>query len=326
MGVIKRILGWAGAMLDRVLVGGVLLKLLALVVILPVLYYLIGMAITHRINDDTAFQPPAVAALPDEGVGQGSHAVAMAAALIRREVQDTPWVANSPFFYPSAVLDNMPNFQQGVVYALSRFVLEMSDQIGRTRGSSQVDPDLDMAAGRLKFPGTIWHFDFSTSIWPQATSETQYLAAARALEAYNGRLADGQAVYEARADNLQGTLDRMAKDLGSSSALIDRQISEGGFFTFTDDDVFYATKGRLYGYYMILKALGADYGSVITERQLDGAWQQMLDSLKAAAELQPLVVLNGDPDGMKPSHLAGQGFYLLRARTQMNEVINILLK
>ena len=53
----------------------------------------------------------------------------------------------------------------------------------------------------------------------------------------------------------------------------------------------------------------------------------MLDSLRQAAVLNPLVVVNGAPDGLYfPSHLAVQGFYLLRARTQLREIGSILLR
>ena len=53
----------------------------------------------------------------------------------------------------------------------------------------------------------------------------------------------------------------------------------------------------------------------------------MLGSFRAAAALDPWVVVNGAPDAqILPSHLAAQGFYLLRARTQLREVSNILLK
>jgi len=46
-----------------------------------------------------------------------------------------------------------------------------------------------------------------------------------------------------------------------------------------------------------------------------------------AASLQPWVVINGAPDAQfMPSHLAAQGFFLLRARTQLREITNILLK
>jgi hypothetical protein len=53
----------------------------------------------------------------------------------------------------------------------------------------------------------------------------------------------------------------------------------------------------------------------------------MLESLRHAALLQPLVVLNGALDSMvKPNHLANQAFLLLRARVQLREVGDILLK
>ena len=46
-----------------------------------------------------------------------------------------------------------------------------------------------------------------------------------------------------------------------------------------------------------------------------------------AASLQPWWIVNGRPDSqLWPSHLAAQGFFLLRARTQLREVANILLK
>ena len=284
------------------------------------LYYPVGMIWVHKISDNVDFVA--------ESVEGGSRAVAIAAALIDRETDDNRWTANDPFFLPAAVLDNMPNFQQGIVYALSRFVIEMSDQIGRVRGSSQVDKNLDDAAGRLKYPGDIWFFDFSTSIAPTATSEQQYRKARKALVDYNRRLAAGDATFERRADNLQATLERITADLGSSSAAIDAHIEQGAWFVdFDADDIFYQTKGRLYAYYLLLVALGEDFGQVIAERELGKAWDQMLVSMRHAAQLDPLIIVNGNPDGqLLPSHLASQGFYLLRARTQLKEIANILLK
>ena len=66
---------------------------------------------------------------------------------------------------------------------------------------------------------------------------------------------------------------------------------------------------------------------MIDDKELGPTWTQMLISLREAAELQPLIVRNGKADSMlMPSHLAGQGFYLLRARTQLKEVSDVLLK
>ena len=55
--------------------------------------------------------------------------------------------------------------------------------------------------------------------------------------------------------------------------------------------------------------------------------QEMLDSLHESAILNPLLVMNGDPDGLfLANHLTTQGFYLLRARTQMREISQILIR
>ncbi len=73
--------------------------------------------------------------------------------------------------------------------------------------------------------------------------------------------------------------------------------------------------------------MAIDFDKVIVERDLSAAWTQLLDSFRAAATLQPWVVVNGDPASqVQPSHLAAQGFFLLRARTQLKEISNILLK
>lgn len=293
-----------------------------LVVVVLALYYPVGMLWVSRIDDDPGFAA--------ENVPQGaSHAVATAAALIDREVNRNRWVANDPFFLPPAALDNMPNFQQGIVAALSRFAVELTDQIGRTRGSSEVDADLDKAVGLLKYPGTVWVFDLSTSWAPTASSESQYRAAIKALRRYNERLTEGNAVFERRGDNLLATLDRIAADIGSSSAALDRHITEhaGDLVDFAADDLFYSVKGRLYAYSLLLRDLAKDYGRVVNDRDLDRVWAQMLATFQAAAALAPPVVENAGVDGLiLPNHLAVQGFYLLRARTQLREVTNILLK
>jgi len=294
------------------------------VVALLALYYPVGMVWVHQINDDPAYEIPA-----DFQVEGGSAAVSMTFALIDREVNETEWVANSPFFLPSAALDNMPTFQLGLFAALSRFTIELVDQIGRTRGSSQVDPDLETAAGRLKYPGDVWIYDIRTSLLPVSSSESQYRAAMDALASYNERVATGDAIFERRADNLLVTLDRVAADLGSASAQIDEQVDNlaGQIIDFESDDIFYNVKGRTYGYYLILRELGRDYAGIIEERELNVLWGHLLDSLEAAAVLQPWFVRNGEADSqLMPNHLLAQGFYLLRARTQLREVTNVLQK
>ena len=78
---------------------------------------------------------------------------------------------------------------------------------------------------------------------------------------------------------------------------------------------------------MLLRELGVDFKDVLAEKKAEPAWQQMLGSLRTGAAMDPLIVSNGAADGLfVPSHLEVLGFYLLRARTQLKEVSNILLK
>src|SRR3546814_6196097 len=116
----------------------------------------------------------------------------------------------------------------------------MTDQTGRTRGSSEADRDLEKAAGLLKFPGDVMISDLSTSCLPTASSESQYRAARRALLADNDRLAAGQAIFERRADNLLGTIERIAADLGSASTTRDQHLAapRNWFIDRRVDDIF----------------------------------------------------------------------------------------
>jgi hypothetical protein len=286
-----------------------------------------AMLLTSTISDQPAFGEELLAESPTGA--RSSRAVLTAAALIEREVVQHPWVANDPFFLPGHYLDNMPNFQQGIVYALSRFTVLLADQIGRARGSSQVDPDLDTAVGLLKYPGDVWVFNTKTSLMPTASSEAQYRAARKALLNYNQRLGDGKAVFDPRSDNLIATLDSIAGDLGSQSAIIEAYLHEGRFWLLEGhaDDIFYSTKGRLYAYFLVLRAMGQDYAQLIRDRDLTNVWNNMIQSFAEAIALQPLVIVSGAPDSQfLPSHLASQGFFVLRARTNLREITSILSK
>lgn len=293
-----------------------------IVVVVLLLYYPVGAIIIENIDDDAQFGPRNVA--PGE-----SRAVAVAADLVTREVDVNTWTPMQPFFMPSGLLDNMPNFQRGIMAALGRFSTEMMDQLGRTRGSSQVDRDLEQARGFLNEQPNVWIWQPSVSLLPTATSAQKYRAGRERLLAYNKRLASGQAVFERRADNLQALIDRIAADHGSDSAVIDHQIVEsaGDLFDARCDDIFYFNKGRLYANYLLLRELGRDFEPVIRDRGLGNAWNGMVETFRVASALDPWVVWNGWPDALViPNHLAAQGFYLLRARAQLREISSILLR
>lgn len=296
-------------------------RLLALaglgVVVAVALYYPVGAWRVSVIDDDPAFLAPGVAQ-------PASKAVAVAAALIRREIDVHGWTPNKPFFMPAAILDDMPNYQKGLIAGIGRFALEMDEQIGRTPVGA--DTDLGRAAGLLQYPATIWMIDPAVPWAPTVSTEKQYRNAARAFEAYNQRLALGTASFARRPEVLQAVLERLAKDVAASAATLDQPATRGaGWFDWHADEPFYAAKGRAYALLMVLKGLGDDYAAVLAERNLGDAWQGMLASLAGAATLRPWVVLAGGPaSSLVPNHPANLGFALLRAGSRMTALADVL--
>ena len=285
-------------------------------------YYPVGMVWVHEVDD-----------LPDYSIEKyvienGSESVATAIALVDREINLHHWTPSDPFFYPGAALTRMPAFQRGIIASIARFTIELSDQIARTRGSSGTDEDVQKANGLFNYSPYVWMWDFSTSWLPTASSATQYRAGMEALMRYNTRLGKGEAIFERRSDNLLEALNRMAADLGSSSAEITHYVEGESKSAFgSAAELFYYTKGRMYGNYMLLKALEKDFAPVINERQLKSSWDKMLESLRIGMSFGHFFVLNFNPDStVLANHLTSQGFYLMRARTQMREITDILLK
>ena len=290
-----------------------MLGLLGMIVVL----FPLGMFLVSNVDDDPNFI----------GVVEPkqSQSVATAIALVEREVVTNYWVANDPWFLPGAWVDNTSAYQQGIVASVARFGVEMTDNIGRVRGSSIADKDLEKAAGLLKYSGKVWRFDFSTSLMPTATSEEQYMAAIKLMRRYNDLLAKDVVTFERRSDNLQTTLRRFASDLGNESAILEQ--AQGELWTWDADGVYFYTKGKMYAYYLLLRDLGVDFKEVIEDKELTKAWDDMLQSLRMASSLTPLVIFNGDGDSIiPPPHLSAQGFALLRARTKIKEIESILEK
>ncbi len=124
-------------------------------------------------------------------------------------------------------------------------------------------------------------------------------------------------------------LDRIANDIGNTSAII-RERSEfhnGGWFDLRADDRFWFAFGQLYGYYGILSAAGADFDSVIAQRGLTQIWTETLRQLRSALNIQPVIISNGREDGwIMPTHLATMGFYILRVRSNLVEMRDILAR
>jgi hypothetical protein len=226
----------------------------------------------------------------------------------------------TPFF------DNKAAFQRGVNQAIRRTAIELVDTLGRVRGTSQIDQDLQKARGNLQFDEETWYFSLSP-FGPKTPTPGFYRTSIKDLRAFNTRLEKCEAVFDARADNLLQFIDRIANDIGATSAIL-RERSEKynlGYFDPRADDRFWFAYGQLYGYYGILTAARADFKDVIEQRGLTQLWDELEDQLRASLRIQPLIISNGSESGLlMPSHLATLGFYILRVRSNLVEIRLVL--
>ena len=268
-----------------------------------------------------------------------SFIVDVTSDLIDFNVNRNLWVSSNPLYKAGLFwalewdqtwfFDNKANFQRGIHQAASRTAIELADALGRVRGTSEIDPDLKVAKGNVQFDQFTWYFNIfdEQPFGPTTPTPTYFRNAHEKLDAYNKRLEACTATFDARADNLLQFLDRIAKDIGSASAVIKERSERynSGWFDTRADDIFMYSKGQLYAYYGILKATRADFREVIKSRELTDIWDLMEEHLYRAIALDPFIISNGTEDGwLMPTHLTTLGFYILRARSNLVEIRSVL--
>ncbi|WP_353644900.1 DUF2333 family protein [Mesorhizobium sp. WSM2239] len=259
----------------------------------------------------------------------------VAADLIDFNVNQNAWISSMILYKlglfgmdwdRTPFLDNKASFQRGVNQAIRRTSVELVDTLGRVRGTSQIDQNLQDARGAITFDEETWYFGISP-FGPKTPTPSFYRTAARSLRAFNDRLQKCEVVFNARADNLVQFVDRIASDIGSTSDMIrDRsQNYNSGWFDTRADDRFWFAYGQLYGYYGILTAARHDFRQVIDSRELGPLWNNVEGQLKAALAIRPFIISNGREDGwIMPTHLTTMGFYVLRVRSNLVEVRSVL--
>jgi hypothetical protein len=223
-------------------------------------------------------------------------------------------------------LDNKASFQRGVNQAIRRTSAELVDTLGRVRGTSGINNDLQSARGNLQFDEYSWYFGLNP-FGPKTPTPSYYRSAIQSLRKFNTDLAACNAVFDGRADNLIQFIDRIANDLGGTSDMLAERSENHnrGWFDTRADDRFWFAYGQLYAYYAILSAAQSDFSQVVAERNLGAIFGGTVKQFQAALRIQPAIISNGREDGwIMPSHLATMGFYILRVRSNLVEMRSVL--
>lgn len=223
-------------------------------------------------------------------------------------------------------LDNKASFQRGINSVVRRTSAELVDTLGRVRGTSGINSDLQKARGNLQFDESSWYFGLHP-FGPKTPSPSYYRAAMSNLRSFNSDLGNCKAIFDGRADNLLQFVDHIANDLGSTADILARRAGDHsyGWLDMRADDRFWFAYGQLYASYGILMAARSDFQQVIAERNVATLWADVTTQLQTALRIQPFIISNGPEDSsFMPSHLATMGFHILRVRSSLVEIRTVL--
>ncbi|MBQ8671815.1 MAG: DUF2333 family protein [Alphaproteobacteria bacterium] len=289
-------------------------KMLSVIVPLFIFfYYTLGSMITENIDVRSEYTAEYVSVPVFSTADTMSY-------LLKREVDEKMWTPNLPIIFPAYVLDNMPNFQIGVVEAVKNIAFVMR----KFNNTEKQQQDINEAYDLLKYSPYVWLMSKQDNFKLSPSSNSQYRKAAKQLRQYGK---DG--VFMATADELRFILRRAAKNLRKLTLKSEEHIQEhsSDFIDTKADDLFYHNMGYSYALWQISKNLGVDFKNILTDNDVYEDWTYFVTSLKKAAQINPLIVRNGKLTSLfSANHLMVQNYYLMRAAAIAEKINNELLQ
>lgn len=260
------------------------------------------------------------------------------------------WMLEKPGGYlsndiapPSLWLDNMPNFEFGVLVQSRDLARVLRNDFSRSQSQSTEDVDLAIAEPALNFSNDSWIFP---------TTESKYREARGALESYRARLssaADTDTQFYARADNLREWLAVVERRLGSLSQRLSASVGQARVNTdlagepagaaatpraatvvvktpwLEIDNVFYEARGTAWALLQFLRAAQVDFAGVLEDKNAAVSIGQIVRELESAlAPVSSPIILNGRGFGFFANHSLVLASYLSRAHSAVIDVRELL--
>jgi len=250
------------------------------------------------------------------------------------------YLYNDRLFLPRYLIDNMPNFEYGMVIQLRDTVYSLRHDFSRSRAQSLERDDLITADAR---------YNFDHNNWMIPSTESQYREGRRFVRSYLDSLTltgaeAGQ--FVTRQDVLEGWLRRQQRRLGSFGV---RLRANAGIYEFNPnidssmeefedipgfdfhnqkithwrdrDNEFYEIRGSVYVMYHIMLALRTDFEPMLNDFKAMGTMNRILSELHSAC--QPMVspvVLNGDEFGFLHNHSLTLAAHIAKAHLAVQDL------
>jgi len=244
---------------------------------------------------------------------------------------------------PGLWLDNMPNWEFGALVQARDLARSLRKDLSRSQSQSTEDADLVVAEPALNYDSGKW--------FPSA--ESSYQKAVTSLKSYQRRLATPgeNAQLYARADNLKNYLADVETRLGSLSQRLSASVGQARFNTdlagdpaanqstmdvserivktpwMEIDDVFFEARGSAWALLHILRAIEADFGSVLENKNARVSLKQVIRELEATQQtVWSPMILNGSGFGIFANHSLVMASYISRAHAAISDLRALLVQ
>jgi hypothetical protein len=213
--------------------------------------------------------------------------------------------------------DNTENFQLGVLEVTRRTVEVLSDHMSRTGSAQAYDTNLEKARNNLMI---------NAEDYMMPSAESSYIEALEALERYKAKLENGQANFFSRSANLIPLLEGFQHLLGSCDDNLVKYKEETGSAVswFQADDYFFYAQGVASAMHTVLQAVAVDFAKVIETRRGEDVLHHAIEALHHGMVIDPLIILDGDPDGFTANHRANLAAPISHARFYVSLLIQTL--
>ena len=213
--------------------------------------------------------------------------------------------------------DNVNNYQRGVLEVTRRSAVLLSERISRTGSTDAFNPHLENAMNWLMVKADRYWFPSPESKYKESLTE---------LEKYKQGLISGQASFYTRTDNIIPLLASYEDLLGSCDENLVKQKEDDGSKAsyFKADDYFFYAKGVASAMGHILEAIHHDFAATIESRHGEGLLHHAIESCRQAAALDPLLITNGDLDGIFANHRAHLAAPISHARFYLGQLVKTL--
>ena len=246
-------------------------------------------------------------------------------------------------FPPGVWLDNMPNWEYGVLIQVRDMSRALREVFSRSQSQSTEDVDLVEMEPR---------FNFNSNSWILPSSESEYRDGLEYAREYFDRLSEKSAPgaqFYARSDSLRYYLSAVDSRLGSLSQRLSASVgksrlntdlagdAEAAQSTETPteqevrtpwseiDDVFYEARGTAWALILFLKAVEVDFADVLAKKNAQVSLQQIIRELEGTqGTVWSPMILNGSGFGPLANHSLVMASYLSRANAAIVDLRDLL--